>query len=213
MNRATYTVIGRKGLRVLTIAMTVAVTLAASQANAAVSGALVFVVEDEAGVLLSDRDGMPDARVIVTTEPARSAPRLPAMQRFEAVVARAAHLHRLSPALLHAVIAVESGYAAAAVSPKGALGLMQLMPATAREYGVTHPFDPVQNVNAGARHLRYLLDTFGHDIALALAAYNAGAGAVRRHGGVIPPYAETRAYVPRVLRLIAQYDHTAALSQ
>jgi len=83
------------------------------------------------------------------------------------------------------------------------LGLMQLMPSTARDYGVTDAFDPRQNIDAGAQHLRRLLDRFGQDKALALAAYNAGADAVMRHHGRIPPYAETMAYVPRVLQRFA----------
>lgn len=106
----------------------------------------------------------------------------------------------VDPALLRAVIAVESGARADAVSPRGARGLMQLMPATARAAGVSdaaHLFDPEINIATGARHLRQLYDRFG-SVPLALAAYNAGAGAVARHGRV-PPYRETTEYVARVL--------------
>jgi soluble lytic murein transglycosylase-like protein len=99
---------------------------------------------------------------------------------------------------LHAVVKVESAYRAQALSPKGARGLAQLMPATAERFGTTAEAQPVRNLLAGARYLRLLLDSFNGDKVLAAAAYNAGEGAVRRHGGV-PPYAETRAYVPRVL--------------
>jgi soluble lytic murein transglycosylase-like protein len=120
-------------------------------------------------------------------------------QAVAGIVDAAARDHRLDAALLHALIGVESGYAPGAVSQRGAQGLMQLMPTTAREYGVTDPFDPGQNIAAGARHLRALLDRFGQDTTLALAAYNAGIGAVRRHGDRVPPFAETAAYVPRVL--------------
>lgn len=103
--------------------------------------------------------------------------------------------------LAHAVVRVESNYQADAVSPKGAMGLMQLMPATARQYDVVNPFDPAQNLAAGLRHLRGLLDRYGRGKeALALAAYNAGEGAVRRYQG-IPPYRETRQYVERILSL------------
>lgn len=119
------------------------------------------------------------------------------------LVHRAARDHSVDPALVHAVISVESGYRLRAVSPRGAMGLMQLMPATARDYGVTDPFDARQNIQAGVLHLRRLLDQFGQDRRLALAAYNAGAAAVRRHGHRIPPFAETLAYVPRVLQLAA----------
>jgi soluble lytic murein transglycosylase-like protein len=103
----------------------------------------------------------------------------------------------LPPDLIKSVVLVESGFDPHAVSPKGAQGLMQLMPATARQYGVRDAFDPLQNLRAGSRHLRSLLDEFEGDVTLALAAYNAGSGAVRRHGG-IPDYRETRDYVRRV---------------
>lgn len=102
-------------------------------------------------------------------------------------------------ALLHAVISVESGYREQAVSPKGAAGLMQLMPATARRYGLCNRFDPAGNIQAGARYLRDLLALFNNDVEIALAAYNAGENAVLRHGRRIPPYGETRRYVPLVL--------------
>lgn len=97
------------------------------------------------------------------------------------------------------MVEVESGFSVRAVSPRGAIGLMQLMPATARDYGVADPFDPRQNLDAGAQHLRRLLDRYGQDPTLALAAYNAGEGSVARYRGQVPPYAETLAYVPRVL--------------
>jgi hypothetical protein len=105
----------------------------------------------------------------------------------------------LEPQLLLAVISAESGFRAKAVSPKGAQGLMQLMPATARRLGVTDPFDPEQNVRGGARYLNELMRMFNDDLRLALAAYNAGEGAVLRHGRAIPPYPETRQYVTRVM--------------
>ncbi|RDV83931.1 lytic transglycosylase domain-containing protein [Ammonifex thiophilus] len=109
----------------------------------------------------------------------------------------------LPPGLLEAVARVESDLNPQAVSIAGAVGLMQLMPDTARALGVTNPFDPVQNVEAGAKYLRQLLDHFGGDLRLALAAYNAGPAAVERHRG-IPPYPETRAYVEKVLQLLQQ---------
>ena len=109
----------------------------------------------------------------------------------------AARRHRLSPDLVKAVAIVESGLRPDAVSPKGAIGLMQLMPATAEHYGVDDPFDPDQSLNGGAALIRDLLDEFRGDLTLALAAYNAGPGAVRRYGGV-PAYRETREYVRKV---------------
>jgi len=108
-------------------------------------------------------------------------------------------LRSLDPGLVLAVVAVESAFRPDAVSPKGAQGLMQLMPGTAASLGVRDPFDPEQNLEGGARHLRGLVEEYRGDLTKALAAYNAGSGAVRRHAGV-PPYAETREYVKRVLR-------------
>ena len=115
---------------------------------------------------------------------------------YRDLVEDAAARHRVDPLLVHAVIAVESAHRRDAVSPAGAEGLMQLMPRTARMLGVSDPFDPRENVEAGVAYLRRLHDEFG--TVLALAAYNAGPGAVREHGGV-PPFAETRGYVRSVL--------------
>lgn len=121
------------------------------------------------------------------------------------LIREAARRHGVSPALVRAVVAVESGFDPRAVSAKGARGLMQLMPATAAELNVENVYDPAQNLDGGTRHLRALLDGFDGDVRLALAAYNAGAGAVRRHGGM-PPYAETREYVRKVLQRLADSD-------
>jgi soluble lytic murein transglycosylase-like protein len=118
---------------------------------------------------------------------------------FGDLIAEAAERHGVSPSLVHAVIAVESNFEHRARSRKGAMGLMQLMPGTARQYAVANPYDPRSNIDAGTRHLRMLLDRF--DVSRALAAYNAGEGAVRRFGG-IPPFPETRSYVRRILRLV-----------
>lgn len=117
---------------------------------------------------------------------------------FMLVVRAAARAHDVPEALLRALIEVESGFDPRAVSPKGAMGLTQLMPRTARALGVADPLDPGANIHGGARYLKDLLARHGNDVALALAAYNAGEAAVQRAGG-IPPFAETRAYVPRVL--------------
>lgn len=119
-------------------------------------------------------------------------------QPFGAEIDAAAAKHGIDPALLRALVRQESGFDPAARSPAGASGLTQLMPGTAASLGVTDPTDPVQALDGGARYLRQQLDRFGGDERLALAAYNAGPGAVSRHGGV-PPYAETQQYVERVL--------------
>ncbi len=111
----------------------------------------------------------------------------------------------IDAALVHAVITAESGYNPAAVSRTGAQGLMQLMPETAERYAVKDAFDPEQNIRGGTRYLRDLLDMFDNNLKLAIAAYNAGENAVMRHGKKIPPYRETQAYVPKVLRLYEKY--------
>jgi soluble lytic murein transglycosylase-like protein len=113
----------------------------------------------------------------------------------------AAARHHVDPNLVRALVKVESNFNPHAVSSKGAMGLMQLMPATARMYEVRNPFDAAQNVDAGVRHLKGLLQNFGGDVSLSLAAYNAGQGAVERTGG-IPPYTETRNYVKRITNLM-----------
>lgn len=117
------------------------------------------------------------------------------------MIRTAAQRHGVPEQLVSAVIRVESGFNARAVSRKGARGLMQLMPGTAAILGVRDSFDPMDNIDGGVRHLRGLLDRFGNNLPLALAAYNAGEGAVNTHGG-IPPYPETQAYVGRILSIV-----------
>jgi len=119
-------------------------------------------------------------------------------RRYAPLVERVARALRLDSALVHAVVHVESGYDPRAVSRRGAVGLMQLMPETARRLGVRDRYDPRQNLYGGARYLRELLLRY-RNVALALAAYNAGERAVERHGNRIPPYPETRRYVRKVL--------------
>jgi soluble lytic murein transglycosylase-like protein len=121
--------------------------------------------------------------------------------QYDSIIEHAAVSAAVEPNLLRAVIVVESGFNSHAVSKRGAMGLMQLMPATASRFGVSNPYDARQNVHGGARYLKFLIDRFGHDIRLALAAYNAGEDAVNRNGGQIPPFSETMAYVPRVLKI------------
>jgi len=141
------------------------------------------------------------AAPVIRSETRPSAPSTEALatRPFAALIAQAAATHGVDAALVHAVIQAESNYNARARSPKGAKGLMQLMPDTARTYGLRNPYDPAGNIDAGVRYLRTLLDRF--ELRLALAAYNAGPGAVERARG-LPPWAETTAYVARVTRLL-----------
>jgi soluble lytic murein transglycosylase-like protein len=127
---------------------------------------------------------------------------------YENEIRLAAAKHNIDPALIKAVIRAESGFNPNAVSHSGAQGLMQLMPSTAAGFGVTDPFDPAQNIDAGAHYLRGQLDRFGGDVSLALAAYNAGPGSVAKYNGV-PPFRETQNYVKRVLDYYDTYRRDA----
>jgi soluble lytic murein transglycosylase-like protein len=120
---------------------------------------------------------------------------------YDPLIRDHAKLNGVRPDLVKAVVQVESGYDPYARSPKGALGLMQLMPATCKRFGVKNPFNPVENVGAGVAYLRELLDRYQNDETLALAAYNAGPGAVDNHGQAVPPYRETQKYVANVNKL------------
>jgi len=124
---------------------------------------------------------------------------------YDVHIQAAAEKYGLAPPLLRAVMAVESNFNPGAVSEKGATGLMQLMPDTARDMLVDDLLDPGQNIDGGARYLRHLQNQFGNDLEKVLAAYNAGPEAVRRSGGAIPPFRETQAYVKKVLALYESY--------
>jgi soluble lytic murein transglycosylase-like protein len=149
-----------------------------------------------------------DADEVPYPEPAEVAPPAPPAPPVERslldgtpyadIIASLSQAHGVDPMLVSALIQVESGYRPRARSPRGAMGLMQLMPSTVREYQVRNPFEPKANIEGGIRHLRSLIDQFG--VEMALAAYNAGEGAVRKFKG-IPPYRETRDYVARILSL------------
>ena len=125
---------------------------------------------------------------------------------YEHIILAAAAANKIEPELLRAVISVESAFNPRAVSRTGARGLMQLMPQTARRYGVRDSFDPSQNIHGGARYLRFLVDRFENNLELVVAAYNAGENAVERYGRSIPPYRETRQYVPRVMNLYHAFN-------
>jgi soluble lytic murein transglycosylase-like protein len=129
-----------------------------------------------------------------TIEPAKA---------YEGIVREAAALYRVDPSLIRSVMQAESGFDASAVSRAGAMGLMQLMPEIAEAFGVEHPFDPRENIMAGTRLLRELLDQHGGNLRLAIASYNAGPTAIANYGGAVPPFPETQDYVKRVTGLIA----------
>lgn len=151
----------------------------------------------------------PPAPVVMAVAPAPEAalPTYPASTApVQRLVERLAPAYDIDPALALAVIAVESGFRANAVSPRNAQGLMQLIPATARRFGVLNPFDPEANIRGGLAYLRWLVGQFNGDVRLVAAAYNAGENAVRRHGGV-PPFPETRNYVQRIVSLYSLPVH------
>ena len=133
-------------------------------------------------------------------------PAAEAIRRFAPLVETASRTHGVDVALVHAVISAESGYNPAALSKAGARGLMQLMPDTAKRYGVQNIHDPMENITGGVKYLRDLLAMFNGNLELAVAAYNAGENAVIRHGNKIPPYAETVHYVPKVLGFYRKFQ-------
>lgn len=133
-------------------------------------------------------------------------------KRFSGKIAEVAQRHEVPEALLHALITIESVYDPNAVSRAGAVGLMQLMPATARRYGVYNRHDPTANLSAGTRYLKDLLARFDNDVELALAGYNAGEKAVEKYDNQIPPYEETQEYVRKVLEVYSQESSATAAS-
>jgi len=178
-------------------------TLVATLASPSLALAQIYVKRDERGVLvLSDQPLGEGARTFdvprsVGVRVTRAA-NPSAAARYADVIEQHASRHHVRPELVRAVIQVESGFNPFARSHKGAMGLMQLMPQTAADYGVVDAFNPVENIRAGVAYLRALLDRYSGNEELALAAYNAGPGAVERYGQTVPPYRETRDYVRKV---------------
>ncbi|MBF0175958.1 MAG: lytic transglycosylase domain-containing protein [Magnetococcales bacterium] len=174
----------------------------------------IFTFVDQKGVIhLTDRADDPRYHLLIRFPKKKDGVRVmpseqgvaATAQRFGNVVRAAAARYELDEALVHAVIRAESSYDPDATSPKGAVGLMQLMPETADRYGVLNRRDPESNVDGGSRYLRDLLRLFNNNLQLSLAAYNAGENAVRRYGNQIPPYEETRQYVVRVMQFYKHY--------
>jgi soluble lytic murein transglycosylase-like protein len=183
---------------------TLAIVLATALLTPMSADAQIYAWRDVNGTLvLSDRKlsngavtyAVPDAPAIRATTPLAV---VAYRDRFESLVQEHAQRHSLRPDLVRAVIQVESGFNPQARSPRGAMGLMQLMPGTAAELGVRNPYDPAENIRGGCTYLSKLMDRYNGNEELALAAYNAGAEAVDRHGKTVPPYRETRDYVKRV---------------
>ena len=173
---------------ILALAMMLAASPNATAADSASQKALVVRADRRTGKLVRS--------VAPVKSPPSSEIRPESSMNIPAMVEKAARDHNVDPLLVHSIIQVESNYNPYAVSPKGAQGLMQLMPPTARDLGVSNSFDPRQNIEAGVRYLKYLQDLYKDD-RLALAAYNAGPGAVQKYKW-IPPYPETQNYVNRV---------------
>lgn len=173
-------------------------------ANAAQADIYKFI-DNDGRVYYTDKPKNSLYKRIIRTRPVNYAASLPFMggnkKKFADLIDEAANRHQVDAKLVHAVIQAESAYNASAVSSAGAVGLMQLMPDTAKRYGVVDRNNPVQNIDGGTHYLKDLLRMFNSNLDLAVAAYNAGEGAVMKYNNAIPPYPETRNYVKTVLAL------------
>jgi soluble lytic murein transglycosylase-like protein len=158
------------------------------------NGNLVLSNKRPAGSVPTTSYAVPKAQGVRVTRSATS----DRSRAYDDLISEHSQTHRVRPDLVRAVMQVESGFNPYARSPKGAMGLMQLMPATAKQYGVLNAFNPIENIRAGVAYLRELLDRYQGNEELALAAYNAGPAAVDKHGQTVPPYRETRNYVARI---------------
>lgn len=182
-------------------------TLGRLGGEAYAAGSDVYVAHDELGSPRYANYPLDKNYVLLSKDPLSSTPRTTQAAadshaketKLSLIIDHYARRYQVSPALVSAIISIESGYDPLAVSPKGARGVMQLMPATAISYGAVDPHDAEQNIAAGVRYLKSLITRYKGNVALALAAYNAGEGTVRRHGASIPPYRETMLYVPAVM--------------
>lgn len=164
----------------------------------------IMAVRDQGQVVFTNVTADAPAASLVPVSAGRAAP-----AAVQTILSTTAQRYDLDPGLVREVARQESDFDPHSVSGKGALGVMQLMPATARDLGVRHPFNAAENIDGGARYLKALLQRYDGSIPLTLAAYNAGPGAVDRYGRRIPPYAETRAYVKAITRRLQRHGHAA----
>jgi soluble lytic murein transglycosylase-like protein len=174
----------------------------------------VYELPDGSRIVTDHAINDKDYRLVRTGEGARNMGQLAAartpeffrtdINAYDALIQTKAREHKVDFALIKAIVHVESSFNPYAISHRGARGLMQLLPETAKRHGIVDVYDPAQNIEAGIRHLKYLKTLFGNQNHLVLAAYNAGENAVRRHGG-IPPYTETQLYVRKVLLMKRRY--------
>lgn len=195
---------------------TAALLISGLVASSSVTADVYKYVDSKGHIYLTDRPPHDGYRLVLKSDNKPAQPRVDYRnkdknrQRFATRIAAVAQRHDLPEALIHAVVATESAYDPNAVSRAGAVGLMQLMPATARRYGVTNRRDPTANLSAGTRYLKDLLEHFNNDLELALAGFNAGENAVKKYGNKIPPFDETRSYVRKVLQIYQEYPGTPA---
>jgi hypothetical protein len=198
---------------------------AAFAVSAAPAFADIFSFKDEKGVVhFTNISGLDNRYKLIRKEDTGSSgavtsgatrvfmPNQEDIQKYAAIIQTASKAYGVEASLVHAVISAESAYNPQAISKTGAMGLMQLMPETARRYGVQNMMDPTENIHGGVRYLRDLLAMFRGRMDLAIAAYNAGENAVIRHGHRIPPYAETKHYVPKVLGFYRNFQSRKGLA-
>ena len=198
---------------------------AALAVSAAPAFADIFSFKDEKGVVhFTNMAGLDSRYKLIRKEDSGSSgaaisgstrvfmPNQEDIQKYSAIIQTASKAYGVEASLVHAVISAESGYNPQAISKTGAMGLMQLMPDTARRYGVQNMMDPTENIHGGVRYLRDLMTMFRGRMDLAIAAYNAGENAVIRHGHRIPPYAETKHYVPKVLGFYRNFQSRKGLA-